>query len=210
MNATKHLSDHEIATLHTLFGLESLHFRTNRVLCRDWLAILLMLEAGLRVGELVRLKADDVLLGGKLRDRIIVRAEYTKTQTQRILPITARIAETLMTYSTYYVRTMEEFKSDYLICRNHSDTPLTVRAIQLMIGRRFRSYIGRSIHPHVLRHTFASCSLRYSDLKTVQALLGHSSITSTNVYLHSDPLRMKTAVDNAFKSGNYKFERGTQ
>jgi len=202
MEPSQILSGEELKLLNVAYGKEREHFAKSRYLFRDWMAIMLMLEAGLRVGECAKLKLNDVYLNYKPRDRIIVRAEYTKTGHERILPITARIRQLLDAGALWHYRLMGDYIGDPLLFSRSADTPILVRSLQKMIARRFNNYVGRPIHPHLLRHTFATLTLRYSDLKTTQYLLGHSSITSTNVYLHSDPLRAQTAVDKAFDGGD--------
>ena len=62
----------------------------------------------------------------------------------------------------------------------------------------FRSGLSRSVHPHMLRHSFASHVLQSSgDLRAVQEMLGHASISTTQVYTHLDFQHLAQAYDRA-------------
>jgi site-specific recombinase XerD len=80
--------------------------------------------------------------------------------------------------------------------------PLTPRAVDCLIKRaRKKALIKKQMTPHTLRHTFGTCLLdEGSDLKTVQALLGHSHIRTTERYLHSTDDKKVEAI-NRLKFG---------
>jgi integrase/recombinase XerC len=77
--------------------------------------------------------------------------------------------------------------------------PLGVRAIQKRIADRARSQgLGQHVHPHQLRHSFASHILESSgDLRAVQELLGHANLSTTQIYTHLDFQHLAEVYDQA-------------
>jgi len=64
-----------------------------------------------------------------------------------------------------------------------------------------RAGINKKVTPHVLRHTFATLSLASGlDIREIQELLGHSSLSSTQIYTHVDPERLKRKTDEFYRS----------
>ncbi len=79
----------------------------------------------------------------------------------------------------------------------YPDSPthhITPRTIQRIIKKASFQAFGREIHPHVLRHTFASRLMRTTNIRIVQQLLGHKSIQSTQIYTHPNHDDLTTAI----------------
>ncbi|RFQ16054.1 tyrosine recombinase XerC, partial [Pseudomonas sp. ATCC 13867] len=75
---------------------------------------------------------------------------------------------------------------------------LTPRAIQLRVRQAGVRELGQHLHPHMLRHSFASHMLESSqDLRAVQELLGHADIATTQIYTHLDFQHLATVYDQA-------------
>jgi integrase len=65
-----------------------------------------------------------------------------------------------------------------------SSTPISVRNIQLIIAKASKDSIGLQFSPHALRHTYATRMMKLTDLPTLQRLMGHTSLKSTEIYTH--------------------------
>lgn len=168
---------------------------TNELRVRDRLIVLLMLDAGLRVSEVVSLVISDLFTMNAPVNMITLRSTITKTKTERSIPVTLRLRDaiTKMNLNTWqrwtYQPTWRAFADPATI------KPLSARRIQQVTKRAGRLTIGRPVHPHMLRHTFATRLMRKCPLSVVQQLLGHKSLTSTQVYLHPNSQDLQTAIE---------------
>jgi len=158
--------------------------KTHRHGIRNHLIGCLMLEAGLRVGELVKLKMSDLYFNGKPTKNLVLRQELTKNHKERSIPISTTLKESLETFDDKHPCSLDELENQYVFCISRSNRPLTTRQVERIIRDSGMYSLGRPVHPHMLRHTFASKLMRVTDIRTVQELLGHSSITSTQIYTH--------------------------
>ena len=146
-------------------------------------ALLQLLDAtGMRVSELVSLKVGDVNL-----DRATVRVA-SKANKERFIPIHNRAVEALRTYlqsgRIYFLRGRpDEHKALFL---NPRGTQLTRQGLWLIIKKYVeQAGIRAEVTPHTLRHSFATHMLEGgADLRNVQELLGHSNISTTQIYTH--------------------------
>jgi integrase/recombinase XerC len=155
---------------------------------RDRAILELLYGAGLRAGELVSLDLGDISLGEGL-----VRV-VGKGRKERIVPFGRRAAEAIEAYLQARTNLMPAGKrrakedaapseSMFLNCRG---TRLTSRSVGNLVDR----YVGHlsqrlRVHPHTLRHTFATHMLGAgADLRAIQELLGHESLSTTQKYTH--------------------------
>lgn len=163
--------------------------------CRDELLLLFMFDAGLRVSEVCKLQIRDVFvpiqqISGmhqpifEILQTVTIRAEITKNSRYREIPMTDRLRLTLTPYvSTLYFRDPPALdKALFPGCNGRFY--LSPRAVQKLIQSVSERCLRRRIHPHVLRHSFATRLMRKAPISVVQQLLGHKSITSTQVYMH--------------------------
>src|SRR3569833_999920 len=155
---------------------------------RDRAIIELLFSSGLRVSELVGLDRDHINLS---RKEFMVRG---KGQKDRPIFISQEAADWIDKYQK-----MRQDNSKPLFIRysgsKAADTSgnfarLTARSVQRMVGRYARlAGITKHVSPHTLRHSFATDLLMNgADLRSVQAMLGHSNIATTQIYTHvTDP-----------------------
>lgn len=182
------LHEHDVADL-----IESPD-ASSRLGMRDRAILETVYGAGLRVGELVGLNLHDVdLVHG------FVRA-FGKGGRERVVPIGARACEAIREY-------LERARPGLLGDRpdpgalflNRAGSRLSTRAVQLMVDRYIRkTSIDKKVSPHVLRHSFATHLLDHgADLRAVQELLGHVSISTTQIYTHVTRERLRRVYDSA-------------
>ena len=143
---------------------------------RNIAIISLLYDTGLRISELTNLKRNQIdFNNGKV---IITNGKGGKI---RLAFITSDTKERL----TAYLKTRHD-NSPYLFINKNSKTKLTIQGVECFI-KITADYIGqdKNITPHTFRHSFATNLLENGlDIRIVQELLGHKSITSTQIYTH--------------------------
>ncbi|MDD2435131.1 MAG: site-specific tyrosine recombinase XerD [Bacilli bacterium] len=147
----------------------------------------LMYATGMRVSELVNLKVHNIDL-----NMAVVRV-LGKGNKERIIPIGDYALESLKVYLDEYRDKMLKRKyTDYLFLNNHGEK-LTRQGFFKIIKKQSQiKGIKTSFSPHTLRHSFATHLLNYgADLRTIQELLGHSSISTTQIYTHVSQEKLK-------------------
>jgi len=163
---------------------------------RNYTIACLMLEAGLRVGEVVHLLITDLIFDLRPVTSIVVRQEIAKNHKERIIPTSGRLSDAISQMSESYWPIHSSFVSLRAFYTNVPDKPLTTRQVERFICATGVKALGRPVHPHMLRHTFATKLMRVTDMRTVQELLGHSNITSTQIYTHPNEDDKKKAIAN--------------
>ena len=140
----------------------------------------LMYATGLSVSELVKVKLQDI----DFNDDII--RTFGKGSKERIIPIGEYAKEYLKKYIELY-RSLLLIKgnSDYVFINNHGSNMTRQGFFKIIKKIAKEKDIKSEISPHTLRHSFASHLLKYgADLRTIQELLGHSDISTTQIYTH--------------------------
>jgi len=157
---------------------------------RNNLAFSLMMHAGLRVGECVQVTWDMLVCDDQILDGLALPGPITKTGKPRAIPICQALRSAITSYKSVNLRQSR----GYVFMGEGSSGRLSVRMIQKMLEKESLKCLKIHVHPHMLRHTFASRMLRVSNLRVVQELLGHESVRSTQVYTHPDSEDLKKAT----------------
>lgn len=160
---------------------------------RDTAILELLFSSGLRVSELVSLKRDvlnlqkdDLTIRGKGdKLRIVFLSEAARQALKDYLAVRHDLSQFV------FVRHDRAARSEERGTRN--EKPLTARSVQRLVGLYAKiAGITKRVTPHVLRHTFATDLLMNgADLRSVQAMLGHASITTTQIYTHVTDQQLK-------------------
>jgi integrase/recombinase XerC len=160
---------------------------------RDRAMFELLYSSGLRLGELVALDADDGRLDLK-QGEVTVTGKGSKTRT---VPVGGRAREALRDWlKARALLAAPQERALFVGARGRRIAPGTVQA--RLRAWANRQGLGASVHPHMLRHSFASHVLQSSqDLRAVQEMLGHASISTTQVYTHLDFQALAKVYDAA-------------
>jgi len=163
---------------------------------RNHTIALLMLEAGLRVGEVVNLRVSDLTFNSQPVTSIIITAEISKNKRERQLPVSVRLSEALKDCIAVLWQGFLIPGVCAAFFTKEPMHPLSVRQIERFVRDAAMRKLRRPIHPHVLRHTFASRLMRKTNSRVVQELLGHKNITSTQIYCHPNHEDLTKAINS--------------
>lgn len=149
----------------------------------------LMYASGLRVSELINLKPNDVDLTNNT-----VRT-MGKGKKERIIPIGDYATKAVYDYLYKY---RPNNKCEYLFLNNHYNKMTRQGFYKIIKKLLLEKNINTTFSPHTLRHSFASHMLSNgADLRTIQELLGHSNISTTEIYLYVNSKELRKNYDNA-------------
>ena len=140
----------------------------------------LMYSSGLRVSELINLTVNDVDLKNSL-----VRI-FGKGSKERIVPLNDYATEALNNYILYHrPKLFKQKENNYLFLNNHGNQMTRQGFFKTLKKIAKEKGIKSELSPHTLRHSFATHLLKYgADLRSIQELLGHSDISTTQIYTH--------------------------
>ncbi|NIM91883.1 MAG: site-specific tyrosine recombinase XerD [Candidatus Aminicenantes bacterium] len=157
---------------------------------RDKAMLELLYATGLRVSELVMLKTKDI----NLRDGFLIcRGKGGK---ERIVPLGNSAVKALQEYLKNARPKLLKRSHDYLFLTYRGDAFTRQGFWKLLKTYAQKANLSSKISPHILRHTFATHLLeRGADLRSVQLMLGHSQITSTQIYTHVSRERLRRVYD---------------
>ena len=130
---------------------------------------------GLRLSEVARLRVEDIDSA-----RMVIHVRQGKGRKDRDVMLSPRLLAVLREYWKI------NRPKPYLFPGRHPDRPMSVRTVQMVCGRALKaSGLSKHVRMHTLRHSFATHLLESgTDLRTIQALLGHHSFSTTAKYLH--------------------------
>jgi integrase/recombinase XerC len=162
---------------------------------RNRLIVEILYQTGIRLSELINLKLENVA-----NDQIKV---FGKRQKERIIPISEDLNLLIINYK---LRKIElEVKTENLFCLNNGN-----KLYPKFVYRIINSYLGLVTNldkcsPHVLRHTFATHMLNNgAGLETLKNLLGHASLSATQVYTHNSFTQLTNIYSQAHPRGHKK------
>jgi integrase/recombinase XerC len=143
---------------------------------RDQAFLELLYASGLRIGELVGIDLDDIEIRAKL---VKVRGKGAK---ERIVPFGSKAAQAVQAY----LPTRNAAPDEEALFVNYRGERITARSVRRLFDKYVRAAALRAgISPHTLRHSFATHLLNAgADLRGIQELLGHASLSTTQKYTH--------------------------
>lgn len=178
------LTTQEVDSLEESIDLSKPEGQRNKAI------IEVLFSCGLRVSELVNLKLSNLFL-----DERFIRV-LGKGSKERLVPISGKAIKELQLW--FYDRNLLPIKpgeEDYVFL-NRRGAHLTRTMILIMIKRQaVEADIKKTISPHTLRHSFATELLKGgADLRVIQAMLGHESIGTTEIYAHIDTTTLREEI----------------
>lgn len=159
---------------------------------RNRLTIELLYSTGMRVSEFINLRLSDIHYNEEYLDII------GKGNKERYIPIDKRVLEDLKLYVDKYrihQKQKDEY-TDFVFLSEKRGQKLTRQFIFAMLKKTAeRAGINKRVHPHILRHSFATELIRGgANIMAVKEIMGHSSITSTEVYVNLNILDVKKTL----------------
>lgn len=183
--------------------------RNDELASRDQALLELMYASGLRCSEVVNLKIEDISFPSRYM-RII-----GKGNKERIVPFseTARIA--MINYARFLrvdlLKNNNIEKNYPYFFLNSKGQKLTTRGLEYIMKEIIKKTglsFGFNLHPHVLRHTFATHLLdKGADLRMIQELMGHESIGTTSIYMHVSKEKIKNEYNKYFPQSSTKKDK---
>jgi integrase/recombinase XerC len=170
---------------------------------RDRTIMELFYSSGLRVSELVALNRNDLFL-----DELLIKVRG-KGKKERLIPLTKNAADWIKAYLEHPERyaTIDGHNAEMdknALFLNREGTRLTTRSVDRKFDKYLKdSGLAANVTPHTIRHTIATHWLENGmDLKTIQVLLGHSSLATTTIYTQVSPKLKKEVYDKAHPRAN--------
>jgi integrase/recombinase XerD len=190
------LSEENINTIIASIDLSHPQGERNRTIIET------MYSCGLRVSELISLKISDLFF-----EEGFIRV-IGKGNKQRIIPIHFEAQKYIEMYrKNIRVHITPKKGDDDTLFLNRRGSALSRQMIFIILKElAIKAGIKKKISPHTLRHSFASGLLKGgADLRAIQQMLGHESITTTEVYLHLDKGQLKKVVEQFHPRGNNEY-----
>ncbi len=205
-NLPKFLTESEISAIKNSALSEGETYKNYRIIC----LIEILSEAGLRVSEVISLKISDIQktnYAGQDKYFMIISGKGNK---ERLVPIKASLYQNIMKYIELQKIYFEERggetnlsinkldRKKYLFPSNNKNGVLTRQQVaNLLKEYAIKAGVSPSkISPHILRHSFATNILdKGLDLRVLQELLGHSDISTTQIYTHTNISKLKNFVE---------------
>lgn len=168
--------------------------------CRDQMLFTMMYACGLRVSEIVNLTWEDI----HLQERFLrIRGKGDK---ERLVPFYKDMIEQLRHYKLFFwEKTAKHTNAVFVSLRGKQ---MTTRAVQKLM-REHAEEIGMSsnLHPHMFRHSFATHLLdNGADIRIVQELLGHSSLSTTQIYTHVSAKKLQKEYEKSHPLANHSIK----
>ncbi len=188
---------------HQLLEQLQKHEQTDSSRCRamrDFTMALLMLDAGLRVGEVVQLKVSDLIYDQVPIVQIRVRPEISKRHYERWVPVADRLKAAIGQMNGSIWEPQNRDPSSIAFYSSKRTERISYQHVEQIIKQAAHSFTSRNITPHMLRHTFATNLMRKTDMPTLQQLLGHKRLSSTQIYTHPSSEDRRRAIDRMQES----------
>ena len=167
----------------------------NALPIRRRIALMLGLDAGLRCREICNFTETMLQVSTTGSAVLTIPATNSHATLGRRIPATDLIRDTITAYVQGLRQHFPSWTPPALLATPQSTIPPNTSTIRRWVYELTTSSLGYRLRPHALRHTFATRLLQVADIRCVQELLGHASVSSTQIYTHvgDDDLRQAIA-----------------
>jgi len=170
--------------------------KRQQTLCvRNYVMACIMLEAGLRIGEVVNLKISHLWFASLPVTYLGVTSDIAKNKKARSIPVSEYLKNAINFLQQDFWNGIEIQDYKNAFSGFESTLPLSTRQVERILCNAGLKALNRPVNPHMLRHTFATRLMRVTNIRTVQILLGHTNLSSTQVYTHPNGEDLKLAID---------------
>ena len=180
------LSESEINQIITQIDLSTAEGERNKVM------IEILYSCGLRVTEMIQLKISDLFF-----EEGFIRV-IGKGNKQRFVPINSYMIKLVDTYKDHIrssIKIQKDFEDTLFLNRRGKQISRNM-VFMILKDLTKKAGIHKTVSPHTLRHSFATHLLENgADLRAIQQMLGHESITTTEIYMHLDKSHLKQVVE---------------
>lgn len=180
------LSEVEINQIIAAIDLSKPEGERNRAMLET------LYSCGLRVSEMIGLKVSDLFF-----DEGFIKV-IGKGNKQRFVPINNYMIQLIETYKNLIrsgIKTQKGFEDTLFLNRRGKQLSRNM-VFMILKDHAQKAGISKSVSPHTLRHSFATHLLENgADLRSIQQMLGHESITTTEIYMHLDKSHLKQVVE---------------
>ena len=174
---------------------ERLLFEAKKGNFRDYMLIRLALGTGMRNSECIGLTIFCIAPYGEVSNFVIIPKTLAKKKSGRSIPLHPDLIQELTSFLKWKMEHGENIDlGSPLFITSRTKNSISPRDFQRILSDISIRAIGRSINPHILRHTFATELLSKSNIRIVQKALGHTSIQSTEIYTHPSTTEMADAI----------------
>ena len=150
---------------------------------RNYCILEMLYDTGMRVSELCSLELSDIDFN---QNYIVILGKGKKERTVPLCNSLKAALEDYIYYSRNELLTKSKDNITNILFLNHRGTPLTTRGVRVVLDEiTFKTGETIKVHPHMIRHSFATHLLNNgADLRSVQSLLGHANLSTTQIYTH--------------------------
>ena len=192
----------DIETIHQILDQSEPETEVQQQMWRRDKAILeLLYSSGLRLAEVQNLRIRDLDFNRQL---LRITGKGNKT---RIVPFGRKAKDAVMQWLQIYPLWQGDFVPDAALFITQKGEPLKARQIENRVKfQAQRAGVNVDLHPHLLRHCFATHMLSNSgDIRAVQEMLGHSNLSTTQIYTHVDFDQLARVYDQAHPRASKKY-----
>lgn len=159
---------------------------TDPISCRDRVMVELLYATGIRVSELCSLTLENLFLARGFISCI------GKGDKERLIPIAPYMCDLIQLYLDHYRQQLLKEQSTNLLFITKKAQPISRENFYAILDKLAKhAHTTKHIHPHLIRHTFATHLLENgADLRSIQELLGHRNISTTTIYTHVSSKKM--------------------